>query len=117
MSLVTLARIAAVPVSSWLIAMLTFDADYRADNMFAVPDTAFSLLLLVAAVLPVRIAVPALTVGYLFGSGVITIAALDRFEQGQSGQGGLNLAIAGAYLVLALLLILRSRPVPSPRRA
>ncbi|MGI5219168.1 hypothetical protein [Nocardia sp. CA-290969] len=66
--------------------------------------------------LPIRIAVPALTVGYLFGSGVITIAALDRFEQGQTGQGMLNLAIAGAYLILALLLILRSAAVPTPRR-
>ncbi|WP_280397835.1 hypothetical protein [Nocardia carnea] len=117
MSLITVARIAAVPVSSWLIIMLTIDADYRADNMFAVPDAAFSLLLLVGAALPVRIAAPALTVGYLFGSGVITIAALDRFEQSQTSQGVLNLAIAGAYLVLALLLILRSAPAPRPHGA
>jgi uncharacterized BrkB/YihY/UPF0761 family membrane protein len=117
MSLITLARIAAVPVSSWLILMLTFDPGYRADNMFAVPDAAFSLLLLVGAVLPTHTAVPALIVGYLFGSGVITIAALDRFQQGQTGQGVLNLAIVAMYLAVALLLIVRPGAGRMPQHA
>ncbi|WP_416565402.1 hypothetical protein [Nocardia testacea] len=117
MSLIAIARIAAVPVSSWLITMLAFDADYRADNIFAVPDAVFSLLLLVGAVLPARTAVPALTVGYLFGSGVITIAALDRLQQGETGLGLLDFAIAGLYLAVAFLLITRSARVLTPRGA
>ncbi|WP_039823512.1 hypothetical protein [Nocardia testacea] len=60
------------------------------------------------AVLPARTAVPALTVGYLFGSGVITIAALDRLQQGETGLGLLDFAIAGIYPAVAFLLITRS---------
>ncbi|MEU2174974.1 MULTISPECIES: hypothetical protein [Nocardia] len=69
-------RVIAVPVSVWLIAALAFNADYRADNIFALPDAAFSLLLLIAAALPTRPAVPTLITGFLFGAGVITVAAL-----------------------------------------
>lgn len=106
MPLITIARITAVPVSVWLITALTFNADYRTDNIFAVPDFAFSLLLLVAAVLPRRFAVPALITGFYFGSGVITIAALERFDLGQPAQGTLNLVIVAAYLTVAVLLTL-----------
>ncbi|MBF6232977.1 hypothetical protein [Nocardia farcinica] len=117
MSPITIARIAAVPVSSWLIIMLTFDADYRTDNMFAVPDAAFSLLLLIGAALPARTAVPTLTVGYLFGAGVITIAALDRFQHGQSAQGVVDVVIVGVYLAVALGLITRAGRVSTPGHA
>ncbi|MFC4375171.1 hypothetical protein ACFO5K_13810 [Nocardia halotolerans] len=105
MSLIVIARIAAIPVSVWLIAALTFNAEYRTDNIFAVPDFAFSLVLVVAAFLPRRIAEPALTAGFFFGSGVITIAALERLDHGQSGQAVLNLVIAAVYSALALLLV------------
>lgn len=105
MSLITIARIAAIPVSVWLIAALTLDAEYRTDNIFAVPDFAFSLVLVVAAFLPRRIAEPTLTAGFFFGSGVITIAALERLDQGQVGQAVLNLVIVAVYSTLALLLV------------
>ncbi|NNH70004.1 hypothetical protein HLB23_09030 [Nocardia uniformis] len=108
MSLLTVARIAAIPVSVWLIAALTFNADYRMDNIFAVPDFSFSLVLLVAAFLPRRFAEPALMAGFYFGSGVITIAALNRLDQGETGQTVLNLAIAATYLALALSLTVAS---------
>jgi hypothetical protein len=104
---ITFARITAVPVSVWLIAALTFNADYRADNIFTGPDFAFSLVLLVAAFLPRRIAEPALIAGFYFGAGVITVAALDRLDHGETGQTALNLAIAAAYLCIALVLALR----------
>ncbi|NEW34399.1 hypothetical protein GV791_17805 [Nocardia cyriacigeorgica] len=107
MPTIMFARIAAVPVSAWLIIQLTFDAGYRADNIFAAPDFAFSLVLLIAAFLPTRIAVPALTAGFFFGSGVITVAALDRFDRAQVGAGVLDLVIAAIYLVCAGLLVSR----------
>ncbi|WP_280396685.1 hypothetical protein [Nocardia carnea] len=109
---VVFARVAAVPVSLWLIVLLIADPAYRADNIYAVPDFTFSLLLLTAAFLPTRIAVPAMITGFLFGAGVITIAALDRFDQGQTPQGILNLAIVALYLATAALLI---RRISAPR--
>ncbi|MBF6299539.1 hypothetical protein IU459_18615 [Nocardia amamiensis] len=113
MSLNTVARVCAIPVSLWLITALIVDADYRADNIFAAPDFTFSLVLLIAAFLPWRLAAPALTAGYFFGSGVITVAALDRFDHGESAQGTLDLIIAAVYLTVALLLVLRSKRTPS----
>ncbi|PXX70846.1 hypothetical protein DFR70_101267 [Nocardia tenerifensis] len=117
MPTITFARIAAVPVSVWLIAALIFNAAYRTDNIFAGPDFAFSLVLLVAAFLPRRIAEPALTAGFYFGAGVITIAALNRLDQGETGQSALNLAIAAAYLSLALVLTLRRGKASEGRHA
>lgn len=113
MSLLTLARIVAVPVSAWLIIALTVNPDYRADNIFAVPDFTFSLLLLIAAFLPRRLATPALLAGFYFGAGVITIAALERFELGQAPQGWLNLTIAALYVTVAALLTLDRTTTPS----
>ncbi|MEV6324991.1 hypothetical protein AB0M45_28000 [Nocardia sp. NPDC051787] len=107
MSLNAVARVCAIPVSLWLITALILNADYRADNIFAAPDFTFSLVLLIAAFLPWRFAIPALTAGYFFGSGVITVAALDRFDHGESPQGTINLIIAAVYLTVALLLVLR----------
>ncbi|WP_454198280.1 hypothetical protein [Nocardia sp. Marseille-Q1738] len=101
------ARVCAIPVSLWLITALIVDADYRADNIFAAPDFTFSLVLLIAALLPWRFAIPALTAGYFFGSGVITVAAFNRFDRGESSQATINLIIAAVYLTVALLLVLR----------
>ncbi|MGK8523857.1 hypothetical protein ACRS6B_20970 [Nocardia asteroides] len=114
MSLSTIARACAVPVSLWLMAALAFDPGYRADNIFAVPDFTFSLLLLIAAFLPWRIALPSLTAGYFFGSGVITIAAFDRFHEGQPIQGAIDSVIAAIYLSVASLLILRTVRTRTP---
>ncbi|MBF6090096.1 hypothetical protein [Nocardia cyriacigeorgica] len=108
MSTIVFARIAAVPVSAWLIVQLTVDAGYRADNIFAAPDVAFSTVLLIAAFLPTRSAVPVLTAGFFFGSGVITVAALDRFHREQAGAGVLDLVIAAVYLTCAVLLSARA---------
>ncbi|WP_157172211.1 hypothetical protein [Nocardia pneumoniae] len=117
MSVNTVARVCAIPVSVWLIIALIVDADYRADNIFAAPDFTFSLVLLIAAFLPWRFAIPALTAGYFFGSGVITVAALNRFDHGESGQGILDLIIAAVYLTVASLLVLRVEraSAPAPR--
>ncbi|NEW26865.1 hypothetical protein [Nocardia cyriacigeorgica] len=108
MPTIMFARIAAVPVSAWLIAQLTFDTTYRTDNIFAAPDFVFSLVLLIAAFLPARIALPALTAGFFFGSGVITVAALDRFHRAQFGAGILDLVIAAIYLTCAAFLVART---------
>ncbi|WP_030158168.1 hypothetical protein [Glycomyces sp. NRRL B-16210] len=116
--MVLFARILALPVSLVLIWWLASDADYRSDNIFALPDLAFSLLLVVAAFLPRRAAVPLLTVGFYFGSGVITVAAFERLAGGDTGPGVLNFAIAALYLATALVLSfkvgLTSRPAPQP---
>lgn len=98
------ARVLALPVSLILVWWLATDADYRSDNIFALPDLAFSLLLIVAAFLPRRAAVPLLTVGFYFGSGVITVAAFERLAQSETGPGTLNFAIAAIYLAMALIL-------------
>lgn len=102
------ARIIAVPVSLWLLAALAVDADYRADNIFALPDAAFSLVLLISAVLPARLAVPGLTAGFFFGSGVVTVAAVDRFTRDEPAQGILDLVIAAIYLGIAARLLTRA---------
>lgn len=108
------ARLIAVPVSLWLVAALIFNADYRADNIFAVPDLVFSLVLLVGAALPAAAAGPVLITGFLFGSGVITIAALERLQQNETPRAILNFAIVAVYLITAVALIQRrSGAVPT----
>ncbi|RBO90192.1 hypothetical protein [Nocardia puris] len=107
MNLLTMARIAAVPVSLWLLIALIANPEYRTHNIFTVPDFGFSLYLLAVAALPTRIAAPALTAGFCFGAGVITVAAIDRFDRGDTAQGALNLLIVAAYLVVATLLLRR----------
>lgn len=104
------ARIVAVPVSLWLLAVLAVDADYRADNIFALPDAAFSLVLLISAVLPARLAVPGLTAGFFFGSGVVTVAAVDRFARDEPAQAILDLVVAAVYLGVAAWLVARVSP-------
>ncbi|WP_024805504.1 hypothetical protein [Nocardia sp. BMG51109] len=102
---VVLARILAVPVSVWLPA--TLDAGYRADNIFALPDAAFSPVPPVAAVAPTRLAAPALTAGFFFGSGVITVAPPTGFARDEFAQGVLDLVVAAGYLGAAALLVAR----------
>ncbi|BCK55227.1 hypothetical protein [Nocardia wallacei] len=102
------ARIIAVPVSLWLLVALAFDADYRADNIFALPDAAFSLVLLISAALPARLAVPGLTAGFFFGSGVVTVAAVDRFARAEPAQAILDLVVAAIYLGVAAGLVTRA---------
>ncbi|UAK30849.1 hypothetical protein K8O92_23605 [Nocardia asteroides] len=107
MTLIDVARACAIPVSLWLLATLILDPGYRANNIFAAPDFGFSLVLLIAAFLPRRTALPSLMAGYFFGSGVITIAALDRFYRSESVRGIVDSIIAATYLSVALLLFHR----------
>ncbi|WP_159930205.1 MULTISPECIES: hypothetical protein [Nocardia] len=107
MTLINVARACAIPVSLWLPATLILDPGYRANNIFAAPDFGFSLVLLIAAFLPRRTALPSLMAGYFFGSGVITIAALDRFYRSESVRGIVDSIIAATYLSVALLLFHR----------
>ncbi|WP_040836378.1 hypothetical protein [Nocardia brevicatena] len=113
MSLIA-ARIVAVPVSVWLVGAPIFDADYRADSIFAAPDLVFSLVLLVGAALPTATSVPVLITGFLFGSGVVTIAALERLDHNETPQAILDFVVAAVYLVTAVTLIhRRSETVPT----
>lgn len=114
MTVVLAARLLALPVSLFLIWRLTFDADYRSDNIFAVPDYAFSVLLVVAAFLPKRAAVPLLAIGFYFGSGVVTAAAFGRLAAAETGNAVVNFAVVVVYMAVALMLSfkvgLTSRP-------
>ncbi|WP_157555454.1 hypothetical protein [Nocardia crassostreae] len=55
-----------------------------------------------------------MTSGFLFGAGVITVAAIDRFDHGETPQGILNLVIVAIYLATAVLLLRNTeKPVPA----
>ncbi|MFG3338960.1 hypothetical protein [Glycomyces sp. NPDC048151] len=101
-----LARILALPVSLNLIWRLSTDAAYREGNIFLVPDLSFSILLVAAALMPRRLAVPLLSVGFYLGAGVVFVAGFDRLDQGQTGAAAVDYAIAAVYLAAAVGLSL-----------
>ncbi|THV39686.1 hypothetical protein [Glycomyces buryatensis] len=96
-----ISRIVAVAVCAPLAAQLAFDADYRADNIFAIPDAIGCAVLLVSAVLPAKRAEVGLTAGLGYMGGVVMVAAFGRIDSGDTFNAVLNFVIAAVFTVLA----------------
>lgn len=102
----TAARVAAVAVSLGTFGFLFVSDAWRADNLFLVPDLILCVLLVAAAAMRGRMAVPALILALGLAAGVLITSAASYAVDGRLGAG--SLAGAVGALVTAVVLV-RSR--------
>lgn len=109
-----IARVVAFAVSLPTFAVLIAADRWRLDHLFFVPDLILCTALVVAAVLPRRIARPALAVSFGFAAGVVTTAVFSYVAREAIGEGLLTVLTA---LVCAAAAIILARPEPTEREA
>ncbi|MDR7384863.1 hypothetical protein [Promicromonospora iranensis] len=105
MTLLRTARIvAAIQATVMTVYFLVTNA-VRADNPFFVPDLLLTVLLVVAASLPARWAVPALVFAFGLAAGVWTVSLSHYAVRGELVDGLDHLPLIGACVVQSLFLI------------
>jgi hypothetical protein len=100
--IILFSRVVAVAVCAPLAALILFNAEYRSDNIFAVPDLIGCAVLLTAAFLPARRAQPVFAVGFGYMAGVITVATFGRLDNGDTANVVLNGVIVVVFAALAI---------------
>ena len=75
MTALTVARAGALISSAVTMSIIAINSGFRADNAFLVPDVAVSLLLVVGALAPTRLARPLLLAAFGMSIGVFLSAA------------------------------------------
>lgn len=105
-----IARIIAIGVGLSTFIFLFPLGSWRADNIFLIPDLILSPALIIAALLPARIARPALLLALGFASGVLITAGNAYAVRGEFGlaQAGAGLVLVAAVLTL-LTTVRRNR--------
>lgn len=98
------ARVLAFVVSVPTFAVLITADRWSLDHLFFVPDLVLCAALAVSAVLPRRLAHPALTVSFGFAAGVITTAVFSYVARGAIDEGVLTVLTAGVCAVAAVAL-------------
>ncbi|MDG4797416.1 hypothetical protein [Micromonospora sp. WMMD1082] len=102
MTVVTLGRVGAVALSAGTFLFLFLNDSWRRDNLFLVPDLILCVLLVVAASLPARHAVPALLFGFGLTAGVLVTSVSSYAVSGRLGLASLVGAVAAVALAGAL---------------
>ncbi|XVQ08004.1 hypothetical protein ACQP1W_36325 [Spirillospora sp. CA-255316] len=103
MELITASRVLAVIFSAGTFVFLFLHDSWRGDNLFLVPDLILCGLLLVAAVLPRRHAVPALAFSFAMCTGVFTASVSSYAVRGELGTASF-VGVVGCAVMAALLL-------------
>lgn len=111
MTALKIARIAAVLTSVGTFAFLFPTGSWRLDNIFLIPDLLLCALLLIAAVLPDRVAPLALLASFCFSAGVLVTAVSWYAVDGRIGIGAL---IGSLTSVVMVCFLLRARALVSP---
>lgn len=106
MTLLTLARVIAVVVSTGTLAFLFLNGSWRSDNLFLVPDLILCALLIIAAAIPGPRAEPVLIFAFGVSAGVFATSVSSYAIQGQLGAASLVGAITAGVLAV---LLMRSR--------
>lgn len=109
MALLTAARIIAAGLSVTTFVFLFLHDSWRSDNLFLVPDLALCAVLLVAAALPARFAVPALIGAFGLAGGVF---ATSVSSYAVDGEFGLPSALGVALSLVMVLLLARGSAAP-----
>ncbi|MGY2093157.1 hypothetical protein [Nocardia gipuzkoensis] len=109
-----IARAGAVAVAAGTFASIFAADGWRLTNPFFVPDLLLTFGLLLAAVLPARLARTALLTGFAAAVTILTTATIAHAFDGRIGIGSLVGAIAAAVSFRALL---RSGVGTKPLRA
>lgn len=76
---------------------------FDSENPFMVPDVSFAIMLAVSALLPVRIAVAAMTLSFSFAAGVISVSFFNHLAENDRFDVG-NLALLIGLLVGSALM-------------
>ena len=98
----TVGRVAAVALSLGTFGFLFVSDAWRADNLFLVPDLVLCVLLVAAAAVRGRPAVPALILALGLASGVLMTSVSSYAVEGRLGAASL----AGALGALAVAVVL-----------
>ncbi|MCI2420125.1 hypothetical protein MOQ72_22025 [Saccharopolyspora sp. K220] len=101
--LVNTGRAVAFVLSLATFGFLFVHGSWRADNLFLIPDLIICALLVVAAVLPVATASPALVFAFGMSAGVFTTATAAYAVRGEVGIA--TLVGAAASALMAWLLV------------
>jgi hypothetical protein len=99
---IAIARCVALLMCAIMTVYLAVDGAHRPGNPFLVPDIAVALLLGVGAVLPRRVAAPALLFAFAWTAGVITVSYFTQAVRGEHAWD--NLALVAAALAMAVAL-------------
>jgi hypothetical protein len=91
-----LARITAILIGVGTFAFLFISNSWSPDNLFLVPDLIITAALVIAALLPARIARPALLFAFGLAAGVLMTATSWYAIRGQLGLASLIGAVASA---------------------
>jgi hypothetical protein len=102
-----LARITAVLVGVGTFAFLFISNSWSPDNLFLVPDLIITAALVIAALLPKRLARPALLFAFGLAAGVLMTATSWYAIRGQLGLASLIGAAASAVMAA---LVAAGRP-------
>ncbi|MCA2217853.1 hypothetical protein [Jidongwangia harbinensis] len=103
MTVLTIGRLGAVAISVTTFGFLFLRDNWRADNLFLVPDLVLCAVLAVAAALPARAAAPALLGAYAFTAGVLATSVSSFAVDGRVGYASLAGLVAATFMTLVLL--------------
>ncbi len=107
--MIKVGRVVAVVVGVATFVFLFIRGNWRADNLFLVPDLILSAGLIAAAVVPRRWARTALLLGFGIGAGVLMTSVSSYAVRGEIGFASLAGAVACA--AVGTLLLQRDREV------
>lgn len=79
------ARIIAIALSVITFAFIFIHDNFRLDNIFFIPDMLLCVVLIVAALLPARLAVPLLIATYGAAAGIFSVSVASYAVRGEFG--------------------------------
>jgi hypothetical protein len=103
MNIVTVARVVAIALGIITFAFFFIHDNFRLDNLFFVPDMILVALLIVAGLLPQKLAVPALVFVYGMATGIFMTSVSSYAVRGEFGLASFIGVIGSA--IMAVLLV------------
>lgn len=101
-TVLTVGRVAAVALSLGTFGFLFVSDAWHADNLFLVPDLILCVLLVAAAAVRGRMAVPALILALGLASGVLITSVASYAVDGRLGVASLAGAVGALVVAVAL---------------
>jgi hypothetical protein len=100
----TAARVVAIVIAAVMVHYLLTSDAVRAGNPFLVPDALLTVLLLTSALLPRRLAVPAMIFAFAWAAAVLTVSLCTYIVRGAFADGADHLALILPSVAMAGLL-------------
>ncbi len=112
-----IARGVALAITGVMVYYFPTSDAIRSDNPFLVPDLLLTLLLVMAALAPRRVAIPGLLFAFAFATAVYTVSMSTYTVRGEFTDGADHVALITPMLVMSVLLAreLGRAPIGAPR--